>query len=155
MNLVYFLIHKYFPTVKWDEDITQAGMVGLCRAADKYDETKSSFSAFASVCIMNSIKMELNMRKKSKNQLSLDYDVVDEDNNVTSFGDYLVGENDVEYVNVDGFYEKLTPKQKEIFNFRQSGIHVTKLAKMYGCSRETIYKEVRKMKALWRETNGD
>ena len=63
MNLVYFVISKYYPTFIHDEDIVQSGMLGLCKAADKWDESKSKFSTYAGRCIRNEINQEFIRRK--------------------------------------------------------------------------------------------
>ena len=34
---VYFIINKYYPTFRYDEDVIQAGMLGLVISANKYN----------------------------------------------------------------------------------------------------------------------
>ena len=155
MDLVYFIIHKYYPTFATDEDIIQAGMIGLCHAVNTYDENKSKFSTYASNCIRNEINMEFRSRKKHRNQLSLDFDVTGEDGERGTFGDYCVGEEDIEYVDFDGFYECLNQSEKEMFEWCRSGLTVTEIAENLGCSKEVVYQQLRRIKRMWRETNGD
>lgn len=155
MTLVYFLINQYYPTFLGDEDIIQSGMMGLCHAADNYDENKSKFSTYASRCILNEINMEFRSRKKHRSPLSLDYEVVSEDGERGKFGDYCVGEEDVNYLDFDGFYDSLSPSEKELFNLRQSGLTVPEIAERLNCSKELVYQQLRRIKTLWRETNGD
>ena len=65
MGLVYSLILREYPTYIQDEDIIQCGMLGLCQAADKFDESKGfKFAGFAWFCIRNEIIRELNKRSK-------------------------------------------------------------------------------------------
>ena len=72
MNLVYFLIQKYYPAFIHDSDIIQCGMVGLCEAANRFDESKSKFSNYAKNRILGAIKDELRRRNKYSCEISLD-----------------------------------------------------------------------------------
>lgn len=69
---VYYIINKYYPTFIHDEDVIQAGMLGLCIAADKYDARKSKFSTFAGKVIKNNIASELKRRLKESDHVSLE-----------------------------------------------------------------------------------
>ena len=63
LNLVYYIVSHNFPTYLKDEDVIQAGMEGLCKAAKTYNSDKGKFSTFAGVCIRRHIYKELNRRK--------------------------------------------------------------------------------------------
>lgn len=69
---VYYIIHKYYPTFAKDEDIIQSGMVGLVKAANKFDSTKGKFSTYAGVIIKNEIAKELKLRVNDSQTVSLD-----------------------------------------------------------------------------------
>ena len=71
INLVYVVIREYYPNFISDEDIIQCGMVGLCKAASKW-EKKGKFSSFAKKCILNEVRDELKDRAKRKVEISLD-----------------------------------------------------------------------------------
>ena len=155
INLVHFIINRYYPSYFRDEDIIQTGMYALCRAAVTYDDTKSKFTTYAGRSICNEINDELSKRKKHYTTYSLDYPVFDADGNEDSFGDFQVGDEDVDWVDTDKFLSKLTPKEIEIYKLRESGFSAMDIAQKFGCSRESIYQKLRKMRAIWRETNGD
>ena len=155
IRFVYFILHTYYPNLVKDEDIIQVGMLGLCNAANSFDESKSKFSSYASFCIRNEINQELRRRKKHYNTLSLDYEYSDEWGESSTFGDLQIGESDVPFVDVDGFYNLLDPVEKEIYRLRQNGDSVVSVAETLGCSREAIYQRIRQMKAKWRTVNGD
>lgn len=72
MQLVYYLVHKYYPTYAKDEDIIQSGMLGLVKAANNYDDSKSKFSTYAGVVICREIAQELKNREKEKQTISLE-----------------------------------------------------------------------------------
>lgn len=155
MRLVYFVVHRYYTHLAKDEDIVQVGMLALCNAANNFDESKSQFANYAICCIRNAINLELRKRRKHYNMLSLEYDVVDENGEPDNFGNFLVGEEDVLYLDLDGFYNQLDPVEKEIYRLRQEGMSVIDIASEFGCSRDAIYQRMRKMKSKWRTTNGD
>ena len=151
MNLVYFLVSRYYPTFTQDEDIIQSGMVGLCRAADTWDESKSMFSTYASKCILNEILQEFKRRKRHYNTVSLDQDVTDD----STLSEFLIGDEDIDFVDFDGFYNQLNPREKEIVKLQHAGVSVKEIAEKFDCSQECVYKHIRLMKTKWREFNGD
>ena len=68
--LVYVVIREYYPFLINDEDIIQCGMLGLCKAADKWRE--GTFSSYAKQCIKNEIRNELRLRQKFSVEVSLE-----------------------------------------------------------------------------------
>lgn len=150
MNLVYYTINKYYPTFITDEDIVQVGMVGLCCAAQNWDETKSKFSSYAINCILNEIRTEFRNRQKQVKTVSLDKKVVGEESDIGTLGDILVGDSDVNYVDLSSFYDSLTMKEKECFDLLQSGLSTKEIAKHFCQSYKTIDAIVRNIKLKWR-----
>lgn len=155
MNLVYFTIHKFYSYLAKDEDIIQVGMIGLCNAVKSFDESKSAFGNYAVCCIRNAINYELRKRKKQIPTLSLEYEVLDANGKADNLIDLLVGEEDIPYMDLNGFYSQLDSLEKEIYQLRQEGMSVTDVAKTLKVSRDTVYQRMRKMKLKWRNTNGD
>ena len=148
MNLVYFIIHKYYPTFAADEDIVQSGMLGLCKAVNTFDENKSTFSTYASACIRNEIAKEFTARKKHKGILSLEYETYTNDGDKTVFGDTIVGDEDVAYINVDEVCKDLTPAERETFRLKKAGMTIDEISKTLGCKKDTVWKRLRKARAL-------
>lgn len=68
---VYYIINKYYPTYRYNEDVIQAGMLGLVRAARHYQEEKGKFSTYAGVVIRNEIARQIKWELK-ENTVSLD-----------------------------------------------------------------------------------
>ena len=154
MNLVYFLISKYYPSFSTDEDVVQAGMEGLCRAANTWDEALSTFSTYASKCILNEICKEFRRRKKHHGLLSLDYEVSGEDGSVP-FGDLLEGDSDIEFIDTEPIIDKLSPREKEVFAMLLDGASPTDVTYKFGWSRQRTEKIMRKIRLVWRNYNGD
>lgn len=69
--LVYVVIREYYPFLESDEDIIQCGMVGLCKAAKKWEQ-KGKFSSFARKIILDEIRTELKQRQKHAVEISLE-----------------------------------------------------------------------------------
>lgn len=148
MNLVYSLVSKEYPTYTHDEDIIQCGMLGLCKSAEKWNEEKGKFSTFAWKCIRNEINAEFRRRSKQKGVLSLDYEVDGEDGERTSFGDFVVGEEDVAYVDVEFDSDSLTNRENQIFGLYKQGLTPDEIVKIVGCPKQCVWKTMRKIRIL-------
>ena len=111
MNLVYFTIARYYPRHKGDEDIIQIGMIGLCKAAMSYDESKGQFSTYATLKIRSTISYEFRKDSKRVKAVSLDAER-DTDDGSMSIHNVLAGDENEGYVDVRPVYNVLTPKQR-------------------------------------------
>lgn len=154
MNLVHFIIKTYYPTFSADEDIIQAGMVGLCQAANTWNEDGSTFSTYASRCIRNSICKEFVARKKHHGLLSLDYEVTTDDGGVP-FGDLIEGDKDIDFIDIDPVMKKLTPTEREVLTLLADGLSPSEITEKFGWSRERTNFIMRKIRLVWRNYNGD
>ena len=147
MKLVTYIINKYYPTFLSDEDIFQCGMLGLCKAANTWDETKSVFSTYAVKCIRNEIRCEFRRRKKHKGVLSLDYEYNNDSDEEITLKDTLVGTTDVDFVDTQFIYEQLTPTEREIFEYKRWGMTTEEIANQLGCSHQNVSKHIRRIKS--------
>lgn len=154
MNLVYFLIKRYYPTCIANEDVIQEGMVGLCKAASTYEEGKSKFSTYASNCIMNQIKNYFIKNAKHNQVLSLDYEIKTDDGSTCSMGDTLIGELDIDLDDVVflEFYQTLSDEDKELLDLCSRYTQV-EIADMWGVSKQAVNQRSRKIKRKWRKFN--
>ena len=146
MNLVYSLVSKEYPTYVHDEDIIQSGMLGLCKAAERWDESKSQFSTFAWRCIRNEIATEFARRAKHHGILSLDYETNDEDGGRSTFGDCVVGDEDVVYIDKD--IKAITAREQQVFDLYATLQNYTEVATQLGVSKQYVWKTMRKIRAL-------
>ena len=146
MKLVYWLIAKEFPSYIKDEDIIQVGMVGLCKAANKWDESRGKFSGFAYFCIRNAILNEFQSRNKHQGVLSLDYEIFNENGEKTPMVEFIVGEEDVGYVDVCA--NQLTPLQTKIMQALKKGMTPKQVAKVVGTTKQNVYFTQRKIRIL-------
>jgi RNA polymerase sporulation-specific sigma factor len=154
LNLVYHIVHKYYPNYANDEDIVQCGMLGLCKAADKWDETKSKFSTFASMCVINEIRQEFRRRAKHQGILSLDAELKSKhdgekgNSDINTYMDLIVGDEDVPYFDVGIDLTKLNKTERRIVELLPRGLTQADIARELGISRQYVWKTARKIKAL-------
>lgn len=155
MKLVYYLISKYYPTFIGDEDLQQVGMLGLCKAANTWNEEKSKFSTYASKCILNEINFEFKRRKKHNGVLLLDKELGVEDGAMKTFGDLIVGEDDVGFVDYKGFLATLFDRQKDVLELSERGFDTEDIADMLDVSTQSVNASKRQIKLKWRKYNGN
>lgn len=146
MNLVYWLISREFPKHILDEDIRQTGMVGLCMAADKWDESRGTFSNFAYPCIKNAIINEFRRRKKHYHVISSDYDILGDDGTRIPLIETIMGDEDVLYI--DDCEDKLGPQQKVVLNLLKKGVRPRDVAKILGITPQRVYQIQRRLRLL-------
>lgn len=151
IKLVYALVSKEYPTYIHDEDIIQSGMVGLCNAAKYWDENKSAFSTYAWKCIRNEINKEFINRKPHYNQVSLETPIGEEG----TLADVLIGDEGVNYIGDDEFYDTLSPIEQEVFLLYNRGYNLSEIAQNYDWSVQKTQKTVRIIKRKWRKFNAD
>lgn len=149
MGLVVYTIKKYYPTFMSDDDIFQTGMLGLCRAADTWDENKSAFSTYAVKCICNEIKAEFCRQRRHSGIRSLDDSCKDYDE--ISLKNTIVGDTDVNFVDLQSILEQFDPVETDILKYRANGMTTLEIANKLGCSRQTVSGKLRKMIRKWKE----
>jgi RNA polymerase sigma factor (sigma-70 family) len=147
MRLVYSLVSKEYPTYLTDEDIIQCGMLGLCKAAEKWDEGKSKFSTFAISCIRNEIRYEFRKRAKHQGILSLDYEVDTEEGTIT-VADMIPGDEDVCYLDYGINVNKLKPREKRVFELLQGNMTHSDIGRELGISTQAVWSITRKLRKM-------
>lgn len=155
MPLVYFIVNKYFPTYRGNEDIIQIGMIGLCRAADFYDPNKGTFSTYAGKYIANEIRRSFRGSNKEIKCMSLDRLILDESAN--DFHD-IISTVEVDFdsdIDRERFESTLTPKQTEVLNGLKRGLTQVEMAKEFGVSHQAVGSIVRTIRRNWRKYNGE
>lgn len=150
LSLVYYTIKKHYPGKLNDEDIVQCGNLGLCQAADTWDESKSRFSTYAVTCIKNAITSELRTRTKHYNVLSLDYETHDSEGDTVTLGDIIPGGEDVDYVDLQPLYDRLDEQDREVLNLSRLGLRTQEISERLGISRRVVSQKLRNAKLTWR-----
>lgn len=157
MNLVYFLVHKYFPKYGFDEDVVQEGMLGLTKAADNWDAERSKFSGYASHYIIGYILKYLRKQNKHKGLLSLDTLYVDGEFNKKMALEEITpdvnADADFEMLFDEEFIDKLTPVDQTIIKMSRDGYNRESIAKVTNYCNDTITKRRNKIKREWVKYN--
>lgn len=148
MNLVFYIIYHDYPTYRFDEDIQQSAMLGLCSAAENFDPEKGEFQHFAARCIRNEIYHEFLRRKPFANTISLETKIGEDD----VLGDVLVGEDDVAFFD-ERFYSILTDEELDVLRLDRLGFETDEIVKQTGYADQKVQKLLRIIRIKWRNFN--
>lgn len=153
MKLVYFIINRYYPKFIGDEDVKQEGMVALINAANKWDPSRSRFSTYASICILNHIGKYLEHEGHRIKTVSLD-DVCasDEDGNQTLLSEVIAGDDtiDLTFSLFAEFYDSLCDYDKKLLELSLV-MSQTEIGKELGVHRLKINRRKSELKQLWKD----
>lgn len=140
-NLIYHVLKTHFPMYYFDEDIRQIGAIGLWKACKKYDLHVSKFSTYACLCIKNEILHHLRIQNAKRRHLDIPLRSIDEilkNANDISLGDTIVGMEDIDYIDWDGFWNSLSLNEKKIVYLRMNGYNQKEIGRILGVSRSLI-----------------
>ena len=155
IRLVYHVVHRKFPRYATDEDLIQVGMIGLCNAAEAWDESKGTFANFATACIYYAICEEFKRRNKQKATYSLDYQYSNGEDESVTLGDTLVGDLDVDWCDLEGMYASLTEKERIIVDLKRKGLSNNEIVKKLGITKQNVSKHLRQAKLRLEKMNED
>ena len=157
MRLVYFIydkLQKNDITIRYKEDLISEGMMGLCKAANKFDPGKGyRFSTFASMCIRNEMLMFLRKTNRQVNaEVSL-YDTIgiDADGNKLTYADIIEDESQtVDNYLIEStakeFTESQKPLDRDILKALQAGHKQKDIGELLGVRQPTVSRHIRAMK---------
>lgn len=148
LNLVYFVIRKYYPNLIYDEDIIQCARIGLWQASESWEEGKSKFSTYATKCIRNALSVEFRQRNRQPKCISMETERYTNHGTTYTIADSLVGQEDIDYVDIDSVYTKLNQKEREILKLYEAGLTMKEIGERLGCSKQAVSLRFRKIKAL-------
>ena len=152
MNLVYYVLHRYYPKrYSYDEDLVQCGMIGLCEAADRYNPELGKFSSFACQGIRNKIGHELKNRKKCPDQISLSKPIAFDDDDEVTLEDTLPSDDDVSYVVGEQMLSVLTPEEQTVVQMRRDGNSFKEIGEVTGHTHEGVRYICKRIKNKWRK----
>lgn len=140
-NLIYYVLKKRFPMYYFDDDIRQIGAIGLWKACKRYDSHVSKFSTYACLCIKNEILHHLRIQNAKCRQLDIPLRSLDEpikDTDDISFGESIIGTENIEYVDWNGFWNSLNTTEKKIVYLRMEGCNQTEIGRILGVSQSQI-----------------
>lgn len=158
MNLVYHILHRFYPKYVRNEDVVQSGMLALCKAVETYDESYGTlFSTYAGRCIINGINTELRQIYRCASETSVDFSYEDdEDGNKFSMLNYIqvTDDDEINNVHINEFAKTLTEQEQTVFNYKQLGYTVTEISSLTGYgTHQNISLILKKIRRKWRQYN--
>lgn len=150
IKLVYSCINKSFPSLIGNEDVTQSGMFGLVKAANKFDESRGvPFSSFAYRYIRYEVLEYLKRCKKGYCEVSLSEPVAGEDEGLT-LEDTLSDPTDkFDDLIANELCQKLeviaTEREREIISLKLEGYKNIDISKKLGISKQNVSASLRKL----------
>lgn len=163
LKLVYFVLHKYFPHLAYDEDAFQWGCVGLLNAVRYYDPAKGKFSTYGARHIWTTVlKMVVRppQAKRRKNEgISSLNEVVHpgKDGVPITLEDLLPTPNDVESAVEDAAMlaeakNALSEREAKVIDLKLLGYTQREIGKVLGLSQVQVgrieKKAIEKMRAV-------
>lgn len=146
-KLVHYVLKKHFTDRQFDEDLQQIGRLGLWKACLTYDKDISKFSTYACQCIRNAVSAEvrsaLRQKRKNKNDILVSLNepaFKSDDLERLMLSDIIPGDNDVIFIDFKGFWDSLTPIEKDVVRCLANDKKVPEIAKELGISHTTIWR---------------
>lgn len=143
-NLIYGFLHKY----KLSEDFYGDAAIGLCKAAQSYDETKgSSFATYAYKCMFNECGITLRADKRKVQTISFETPIVDDENvNLESVLPSGFSNEHMEAIPyIQWFVEKMCLVDLQILLYRLEGDSYRDVAKKIGYSYQYVKNRLSKI----------
>ena len=143
--LVYNIVNRYRAKtfknktyIDWD-DITQAGMLALCRASKLYNESKGTFKNYAISAIAREVVKQLRFYNELENWNELEVyqerDSKDNSELEDKISCDIMRDRLIKSINT---ISGITPKSKEILLLRLQGYSLSEIAKMIGTTYQSV-----------------
>lgn len=147
--MIYSFLYKYHLDVEEWYDIAA---IGLCKAANTYNNDKSRFSTYAYKCMYTTIIMEKRkenaMRTIPQNQIVYYENQVNEsskDNDTSTFLNYIPSKQDIENetisaLSLENIENELVGNKKKVFLLLREGYTQCEISKIIGISKQRVSK---------------
>lgn len=129
LRLVAHIVRKYYSGSRAQEDLISVGSIGLVKAVDSFDNTKTTkFATYAAKCIQNEVLMFFRSQKKQAGEVSINETIdMDRDGNPLTYIDVIsCDDSDVEEVDLKMQTDRmlcyintvLSPRERQIIIMR-------------------------------------
>lgn len=147
--MIYSFLYKYHLDVEEWYDIAA---IGLCKAANTYNNDKSEFSTYTYKCMYTTIIMEKRkenaMRTIPQNQIVYYENQVNEsskDNDTSTFLNYIPSKQDIENetisaLSLENIENELVGNKKKVFLLLREGYTQCEISKIIGISKQRVSK---------------
>ncbi len=157
VKLVYYFyegLGKNDIIVRYKDDIVSEGMLGLVKAANKFDDTRGiKFASFAGQCIRNEMFMFLRkLNRQLPHETSLNSVIgTDKDGNELCLCDVLEDEDhnpdeSVSKIMLEEFLAKQKPTDKQILSAVFKGYKQIEIAKTVGVQQSAISRRLKRIR---------
>lgn len=145
-KLVHGALHRYFPTLAFDEDIQQIAGIGLWKACLNYDADKSCFSTAAYKFIKTEVLQELRKRRRRGKIATIPFtalvcDLTTEGREELDILAINPSLDDIDWCDTAAFWSSLTERQRFIVKARLAGSVFDSIAAELGVSTATVIRE--------------
>lgn len=146
---MYSFLYKYNLDVEEWYDLAS---IGLCKAANTYNNNKSEFSTYAYKCMYTTIMMEKRkenaMRIIPQDQIVYYENQVNEsskENDTSTFLNYIPSKQDVENetistLSLENIENELAGNKRKVFVLLKEGYTQSEISKIIGISKQIISK---------------
>lgn len=139
-KLVYWVLAKYYSRYQMDEDWQQVARLGLWKACMGFKENAGfTFSSYASRVMLNEINNYFRdgrrLLRDDSSDMSLST-IISDDGMTLEMA--LPGDKDVRFIDLKGFWESLTPREKKIVCMLTDGLTNREIGKNIGVSNQRI-----------------
>lgn len=147
--MIYSFLYKYHLDVEEWYDIAA---IGLCKAANTYNNDKSEFSTYAYKCMYTTIIMEKRkenaMRTIPQNQIVYYENQVNEsskDNDTSTFLNYIPSKQDIENetisaLSLENIENELAGNKRKVFLLLREGYAQCEISEIIGISKQRVSK---------------
>lgn len=148
-SLIYSFLYKYHLNV---EEWYDLAAIGLCKAANTYNNDKSGFSTYAYKCMYTTVMCE---KRKEKTMRRIPQDKIvyyenhineeSKDNDTSTFLNYIPSKQDVENetistLSLENIEKELIGNKRKIFLLLREGYTQCEISKIIGISKQRISK---------------
>lgn len=146
-KLIYFVMHKYYPTTLNNEDFMQDAYLGLWKACITFDPSKSiQFTTYAVSCIKNELRYTF--KKMSRQVDTVSIQAIEDAMKESGIDDptFQIEDPTADETGAVEYLSELTDKERDLVVLAMNGLKQTEIAKREGVSRQrisTIFKKIK------------
>ena len=135
-SLAHSVLWKTYPTFAGDEDMHQEALLGLWKACITYDTSKSKFSTYACICILNQLRMCMRKQSRQPDTVSLQAPLsASEGLTLESCFEDPTPSIDDNYIELKEFLKELPPRDQLLIECRLLGLSQKQTAERLGVSQ--------------------
>lgn len=159
-NLIYFCLNKWKMPI---DEFYDVAAIGLCKAAQTYDSTRTKFSTYACTCIYNELKQTLRferacMRVQQEHCISLDNPVSNNPDTDVTVIDMLTTQDSTEVsvlsqLAIQNIFELLDNRDRLIITLRVLGYDQSEIAPYVGIHQASVSRKLAKIRKRLQKLN--